>query len=162
MSTSASEVRKEAVSEFIYGTITVLALLLVLDETGAGAWVSVVTIIASTYALALTKVYATSVAEMLAERSRLRREDLYEIWVQIRPLTVYAQLPTLILTLAGIGLIPPDAAFWVCYASGVLTLFAAGFFVGVRAGLSLNRSLVSGLFNGSVGVAIIILKFLTH
>ena len=64
---SHEAVDKTAISEAIYGMMTVLALIVVLEDNPPGPW-RVVAIIGATYALAFAKAYANVVAEILSKR----------------------------------------------------------------------------------------------
>lgn len=153
---------KTAISEAIYGMITILALIVVLEENPRGPWQVVITIVAATCALAFARAYASTVAEILSKGEHLTRATLRAIWREARPLIVYPQLPTLVFVLSALGLFPLDLAFWVAEAVGVLSLLFAGYLVGRRVGLSRFRSLLSSLAIGVVGGLVILVQVLTH
>lgn len=120
---SHEAVDKTAISEAIYGMITVLALIVVLEQNPPGPWRTVGTIIAATCALAFARAYANVVAEVLSKRENLRRDALRVVWLEVRPLIAYPQLTTLVFVLSALGLFPLGFAFWVAEAVGVLSLF---------------------------------------
>jgi hypothetical protein len=153
---------KEDISEVIYGTITILALVLVLEEHPEAPWRVVGTIVAATLALAVARAYAGTVAETLSRGEPLKRSELRAIWREARPVMVYAQLPTLAFVLSALGLFPLGLAFWIAEAVGLFILLLAGYLVGRRVGSSRLRSLFSSLVIGSAGGLIILLKILTH
>jgi hypothetical protein len=70
---------KEDISEVIYGTITILALVLVLEEHPEAPWRVVGTIVAATLALAVARAYAGTVAETLSRGEPLKRSELRAI-----------------------------------------------------------------------------------
>lgn len=155
---SHKAVDKTAISEAIYGMITVLAFIVVLEENPAGPWSIVVTIIAATCVLASAKAYANAVAEILSKRGHLRRDALRTVWREVGPLIVFPQLTTLVFVISALGLFSLGTAFWVAEAVGVLSLFFAGYLMGVSVGLSRPRSLLSSLAIGVVGGLIISIK----
>ncbi len=157
---SHEAVDKIAISEAIYGMITVLALIVVLEQNPPGPWRIVFTIIGATCGLAFARAYANVVAEVLTKREKLRREALLAVWREVRPLIVYPQLTTLVFVLSALGLFPLGFAFWVAEAVGVLSLFLAGYLMGGRVGISRFRSLFSSLAVGVVGGLIISVKIL--
>ena len=158
--TRASE--KSAISEVVYGTITILAVILALEEYASGPWQVAFTIVGTTYALAFARAYADLIAETLHRGRRLGRYDLLLIWREARPVMVYSQLPTLVFVLSALGLLPLGLSFMIAETVGVLVLFFAGYLVGRRVGASRLRSLLSSLAIASVGGLVILLKVLTH
>ena len=115
---------KEDTSDVIYGTITILAL--VLEEHPEAPWRVVGTIVAATLALAVARAYAGTVAETLSRGEPLKRSQLRAIWREARPVMVYAQLPTLAFVLSALGLFPLGLVFWIAEAVGLFILFARG------------------------------------
>lgn len=151
-----------ASEEALYGMITGLALIVVLEESPSGPWRVVVIIVAATCAFAFAKAYASMVAEILSKGEHLTRGTLRSAWREVRPLMVYLQLPTLVFVLSALGFLSLDLAFRVAQAVGVFSLFLAGYSMGRRVGFSCPRSRVSGLAIGVVGGMIISLRVLTH
>lgn len=149
---------KAAISEAIYGMITVLALIVVLEQNPPGPWRTVITIIGATCALAFVRAYANAVAGVLSTREKLRRDALRAVWREVRPLIMYPQLTTLVFVLSALGLFPLGFAFWVAEAVGTLSLFFAGYLMGRRVGFLRFRSLFSSLAVGVVGGLIISVK----
>lgn len=153
---------KEAVSEVIYGTVTLMAVVIALENGGYGPWRVVAVILVATYTLAFAKVYANTIAEMLAKGRRISMREVRGIWRESRPVTIYSQLPTLAFVLSGLGVFSLGAAFWIAQLTGVAILFIAGYLVGRRVGASAARSVFSGFAVGAVGAAIMLLKLLSH
>ena len=153
---------RSAISEVVYGTITILAVILALEEHSSGPWQVTFTIVGTTYALAFARAYADLIAETLHRGRRLGRSDLLLIWREARPVMVYSQLPTLVFVLSAVGLLPLGLSFTIAETVGVLVLLFAGYRVGRRVGASRLRSLLSGLAIASVGGLVILLKVLTH
>lgn len=157
---SHEAVDKLATSEAIYGMITVLALIVVLENNPPGPWRIVFTIIGATCGLAFARAYANVVAEVLSKREKPRRDALRVAWREVRPLILYPQFTTLVFVLSALGLFPLGFAFWVAEAVGVLSLFFAGYLMGRRVGFLRFRSLFSSLAVGVVGGLIVSVKIL--
>ena len=153
---------KSAISEVLYGTVTVLAVILVLENHAEGASQVVFAVVGTTWALAFARVYADLIAEILRRGQRFRRSDLQRIWHEVRPVMVYSQLPTLVFILSALGLLPLDLSFEIAQTLGVLVLFAVGYAVGRKVGQSRLRSLLSSFVIAAIGGSIILLKIFTH
>ena len=69
--TGGERFSKHSVSKAIYGSISVLAVLLVLEEHPPAAWRAAVTLFGSALAIALAEAYSETVAEMISRRVRL-------------------------------------------------------------------------------------------
>lgn len=157
-----AESGKSAIAEVLYGTVTVLAVVLVLEEHASGAWGVVFSIVGTTWALAFARAYADSIAEILHRGHRFGRADLRRVWREVRPVMFYSQLPTLVFVLSAFGLFPLGLSFEIAQTLGVVILFLAGYFVGRKVGLSVPRSLLASLTIGVLGTSIILLKIFTH
>ena len=153
---------KLATSEVIYGTITILAVILALEEYASSPWGVTLGVVGTTLTLAFARAYSDSIAEMLHRGRHFERSDLLLIWREARPVMVYSQLPTLAFVLSALGLLPLSLSFTIAKILGMLVLSFAGYLVGKRVGLSRFRSLLSGLTVASLGGLVILLKVLTH
>ena len=156
------ESRTSAISEVLYGTVTVLAVVLVLEEHASGAWQVILAVVGTTWALAFARAYADFIAEILRRGHRFGRSDLRRIWREVRPVMFYSQVPTLVFVLSALGLFPLGLSFKIAQTLGVFVLFLAGYAVGRRVELSRPRSLLSGLVIAGIGTSIILLKIFTH
>lgn len=98
------------VSKAIYGSISVLAVLLVMEEHPPTAWQAALTLFGTTLAIALAEAYSATVAEVIAQRKRLDAHEIKAIWHHTQPILISANLPTLILLLSYTGLYTVPAA----------------------------------------------------
>lgn len=154
-------VDETAISETIYGMITVLALILVLWENPRGPWQAVVTIVAATCALAFAKAYASTAAEVLPEGEHLTRQPP---GCMARGQAADGVPPTAHdgARALGTGLLAARSRVRDRTGVGVFSLLFAGCLMGRRVGLSRFHSPFSSLAIGVASALIILLKVLIH
>src|SRR5436190_19074162 len=79
------------VSRAIYGLITVLAVLEVMELHPPTAWHAAASLFGATLAVALIEAYADSIAEIVARGKHLSRNDLRSIGHDVAPVMIGAQ-----------------------------------------------------------------------
>lgn len=145
-----SGVSRAAVSRAIYGLVTVLAVLQVMEIQHPSAWQGTATLFGTTLAVALVDAYSDAIAEMLAERRRLTRDDLREIGREVAPALAGAQPPTLLLLISAFGLISVEQAISLAQIVALVLLFGYG----LRVGQLLHDDWLRRFAGGLVVVAI--------
>jgi hemolysin III len=153
---------KDFVSKAIYGLISVLAVLLIMEEHPPTAWKAAGILFGTVLALAMAETYSAAIAETIAGQRRLDRQEIMEIWHDTRPILLTANLPTLVILLSGAGLYSMQAALIIARSAIYLTLFVFGLQVGHLFHASRWRIWLSGLFTAGIGVLIGLMKFLLH
>lgn len=150
------------VSKAIYGLISVLAVLQVLQVHPPSAWHATVAVFGTTLAVALTDAYSESVAEMLSTRHSLTGDDLRAIGRDVAPVLAGAQAPTVLLLLSAVGLISLDLALTLAQIVVFVLLFGFGWRVGQLLHEHLPRQLASGLFLLAIGGLVVGIKTAFH
>jgi hemolysin III len=153
---------KDFVAKAIYGLISVLAVLLVMEEHPSTAWKAAAILFGTVLALAMAETYSATIAETIAGQRRLDHEEILEIWHDTRPILLTANLPTLVILLSGTGLYSMETALLIAKSVIYLALFAYGLQVGHLLHASRGRILLSGLFTAGIGAWIGLMKFLLH
>jgi hypothetical protein len=153
---------QDFVAKAIYGLITVLAVVLVMEEHPPTAWIAAGTLFGTVLVVALAETYSKTIAEIIAGRKRLDREEIIEIWHDTRPILLTANLPTLVILLSGAGLYSIETALIIAKSMIYLALFVYGLQVGYLLHASRWRILLSGLFTAGIGALIGLMKFLLH
>lgn len=159
---SASGVSHAPVSRAIYGLITVLAVLQVLEIETPSAWHATVVLFGTTVAVALVDAYSESIAEMLAERHWLTWNDLRAIGRNVTPVLVGAQGPTVILLLSALGLLSVGLAISLAQVVAFALLFGFGWRVGQLLHEHWLRQLASALFLVAIGGLVLGIKVIFH
>jgi hypothetical protein len=155
-------VSREPVSRAIYGLITVLAVLQVMEVHQPSAWHGTATLFGTTLAVALADAYSDSVAEMLSEQRWISRSDLGAIGRDVAPILAGAQAPTLLLLLSAFGLISVELAITLAQIAAFLLLFGYGWRVGRLLHENRLRQLVSGLMLVAIGGLVVGIKAAFH
>jgi hypothetical protein len=153
---------KDFVSKAIYGLISVLAVLLTMEEHPPTAWIAAGILFGTVFVLAIAETYSATIAEIIAGQKRLDRQEFMEIWHDTHPILLTANLPTLVILLSGAGLYSMETALIIAKSAIYLTLFAYGLQVGHLLHASRWRILLSGLFTAGIGALIGLMKFLLH
>ena len=130
VTTPEQPVSREPVSRAIYGLITVLAVLQVLELHPPSAWRGTLTLFGTTVAVALVDTYCASIAEMIAASRRLSWDDLREIGHDVAPVLAGAQGPTVLLLLSVFGLFSVESAISLAQVVAFLLLFGYGWRIG--------------------------------
>jgi hemolysin III len=149
-------------SKAIYSLITVMALLLVMEDHPPTALQGAITLFGATLAIALAEVYAETIAETIAHHRRLGIEELRHIRQIISPVLLGAQAPTLILVASAFGLFSVETAIEISKWIILLLLFGCGFRVAQILHESRFQQIVSGLIIVAIGSLIIIIKTIFH
>ncbi|HEY6634911.1 MAG TPA: hypothetical protein VI141_04780, partial [Acidimicrobiia bacterium] len=120
----------ERVSAASYGTVLMIAALLVVDagdvESGWG-WELLVGVGAATW---VAHLYAEVLGEHVRNADALRSHELRKAMVDGLPILLAAVLPAMALLLARLDLVAPRQAFWIAVALALLQLVGVGAYVG--------------------------------
>ncbi len=156
------DIRHTPVSKAIYGVITVLAVLQVLEAHPPSAWSGAVFLFGTTVAVALVDAYSESIAIMLAQERGLTLGDLREIRHEVAPVLVGAQAPTLLLIASAFGLMSVERAISLAQVVAFMLLFSYGWRVGTMLHEHWLRRIVSGLILVAIGAIAVGIKAAFH
>jgi len=152
----------EAAFGMIYGSVTVLGLLLAMGAHPGPPFRSAVVLLGTVVAIVLAKGFAEVMSTAVMRQQRIVRADFAAAWRHGQPTLVAANLPTLLFLAAAAGLWSADRAVVLSqiYCTGLLML------VGARVGWVLDGRIVpavlGAVFAGAVGIALSVLKVLLH
>jgi hypothetical protein len=155
-------VNRVSVARSIYGLVTVLAVLQVMEEHPPTAWEGAATLFGTTLAVALLEAYCNAIAQMLSERRSLARHELRAIWRDVAPVLIGAQGQTLLLVASVFGLLDVEDAIWLAQAVALLFLFAYGWRLGRALHETLLRQILSGLMLVAIGAFVVGIKVAFH
>jgi hemolysin III len=150
------------VSRAIYGSISVLAVVLVMQEHPPSVARAAATLFGTSLAIALAEAYSETIAEMLAQRRGLNLNETGDIWRRAQPILFAANVPTAIVLIAAAGLFSVDDALNVAEFAIYVSLFIWGVRVGQLLHDSWLRALASGLITTGIGVLIGLIKVVFH
>jgi len=146
----------------IYGVIITATLLITLENYEDSAWDMIATIVFTLLAVAISEYYATLFEKGFENRSKLKREELLEIFVDCLYMFYGSLIPILIFLLAAFGIMHTLTAFNLAEATVSLLLVMYGYLYGRIGGHSQVRSLLYGLGNFGLVAGIVLIKSLTH
>lgn len=142
----------------VYGSIVVLALVLVLDHEHATARTAIVSIIGAVLVVAIAEAYAETLQTMISGHHELRGSDRLEIGAGIAVHGVAAIMPITFFVLSALGAMKLETAYTTArwFGVGVLGLYAFGAYR--AAGMTVTRSLVAGGVLTAIGIVLVLLK----
>lgn len=146
----------------IYGLLTVLALLVAMEEHPPTPLRASVTLFGAIFGIALAEAYSEWIAEMLAHRRPLSREELRGIWRVVAPVMLGAQPPTVVLLISALGFLPVETAIDVGQWTDLALLYLFGVRVGRVAQQTWPLAIGSGAIATATGALIILVKSLFH
>jgi hypothetical protein len=145
----------------IYGIIAATAVIAVTGRHEPPGRVLAVTA-ATLLVFWLAHVYAEALARHLRGATRLRLATITETMVQERPMLEAPTLSLLLLLLGALGLLDDHAAVNLALWAGVVQLVGWGAAYARRQGWGWPTAVVTGLVNGTFGVAVIALEVFIH
>ena len=153
---------KAFVAKSLYGSVTLLAVLLSLEDHLPTAWHGASLLFGTALSVALAEAFSESISQVIAGKKRLDRAELRAIWHETRPVLLAAYPPLLMMVLAGIG--------WLSVATAITLakrlIYATLFLYGLRIGYLLHgpklRMFLAGVFTLGIGGLLGLIKLLFH
>lgn len=153
---------KHFVAKSLYGSITLLAVLLSFEDHLPTAWHGASLLFGTALSVALAEAFSESISQVIAGQKKLNRAELIEIWHETKPVLLAAYLPLLMMVLSGLGWFSVSTA--ITLAKGLI--YATLFLYGVRIGYLLHgpkiRVFLAGLFTLGIGGLLGLIKLLFH
>lgn len=144
----------------VYGSIVVLAMVLVLDHEHASSATAIVSIVGAVFVVAVAEAYAEFLQEMIAHRRALNRDERRQIVAGITVHGVAALAPIVFFVLARLDVLALQTAYTIAKWVGVAVLGFYAFAAYRAAGLGVRRSLLAGAALTLVGLSLVGLKAL--
>jgi hypothetical protein len=152
------ERRAERATAACYGTVLVLAALVVIDadEVASGLGWELVTGVG--LATLVAHLYAEVVGDHLRHAAALGRREVKRAMADGSPILLATVLPALILLLGRIGVLTTRSALWLSVAVAVLQLVGVGSIVGLAVSPRGSHVWVYAAVTAGFGVIIVLLK----
>jgi hypothetical protein len=146
----------------IYGSITVLSILMAAGSRPEVPLETAAILFGSVLAITLAKAFAELMAHAIETGERITRHVWRAAWSHSSATLAVANAPTFLFIAAGLGWLPLGFAVllshWICIALLLV--------LGARAGWVIDRrigpAVLGGLFAGGIGVALSLMKLFTH
>lgn len=146
----------------VYGSIMVLSVLIAAGHHPQEPFQTAVVIFGSILAITLAKAFAELMAHALETGERVTRKSWKDAWRHSSPTLTVANLPALFFILAGFEWMTVYQASMLSQITAIALLS----FLGTRVGWVIEQrvipAILGGIFFGSIGLALGVLKFLIH
>lgn len=153
---------KNFISEGIYGMITSLAVILIMESHLSNYWDASLTLFGSVLVVTLAKAYSDTIAEVITQKRKLELSELRIVWYHAAPILISANIPTLIILLSGSGLYSVPTALYVSKIFIYILLFLYGIVVGQLMHESRLRIIFTGFMTSGIGLLISFIKIFFH
>lgn len=146
----------------IYGAIMVMSVLIAAGHHPQAPYETASVLFGSVLAITLAKAFAELMSHALDSGERLTRAAWRNAWHHSSPTLAVANLPTLFFVFAGLGWITPETASALAQIVAVAMLAVLGARVGWVIDGKVMPAVLGGVFSGSVGLALAVLKYMIH
>ena len=161
MTTQAKQI-DEAAFGVVYGSITVMALLMGMHTPIENPGHQALLLFGSVFVVAVAKAYAEICERMLQSGNAAGWSDIRAVWGHSRTVLLAANGPTLAFLLSAIGLYDPDTALTMAQIVAIALLGWFGGRIGWRVRGSIVSMFLGAVLTGGLGLAITLLKFVIH
>jgi len=152
----------EAAFGVIYGTITVLSLLMATHQPIEDPLRTALVLFGAVLAVALAKAYAEICERMLAEARAANASDFASAWRHSRTVLLAANAPAACLLIAAMGVWSVDGGFVLAQVTAIGSLVYFGGRIGWRIRQSVLSMLAGAGVTATIGVVISATKYLAH
>lgn len=146
----------------IYGSVTVLSLIMALGNHPEKPLKSAAILFGSVVAISLAKAFAEVMSHAIETGERITRRSFAEVWDHARTTLIAANLPALLFVISAIGLLTVERAVSLTQVYCTALLMLVGGRVGWRIDGSVLSAVLGALFAGGVGLTLAVLKYLIH
>lgn len=149
--------------ESVYGTILVSGMIVVSGSHDASSWETFLTVIGTVFVFWSAHVYAGTVAGHTEsdDDEPLRSAFQHSLQRSIG-FVISAALPSLVLLLGALRVVPDALANWIALWLGVVVLAFLGYIALASRGRSWPIRILGSLGTAGFGIAMILLKALIH
>lgn len=160
--TSTVERRQRNAFGVIYGSVTVMALILSLPEDGAQPVKTAVMLFGSVLAITLAKVVAQVSSDAMERRRPFRLPEYVDAWRHASPILLAANLPTAMIAFAALGIYSVPMAILLAELTSIALLGVDGYSIGRVVYGRVLPGLIHSAFTSGIGVGLALLKFALH
>lgn len=146
----------------IYGSVTVMALLLATGHGNNGALETATILFGSIFAIVLAETFAKISSDAAHKRQPFGWADVRAGWNHSRPTLIAANTSTLLILVSLTGLYDLHTGIVLAQVSAIVLLTLCGFSIGwVIYGRALP-SIGHGAFTGGIGLVLALVKYVLH
>ncbi|SEQ84119.1 hypothetical protein SAMN05428995_11043 [Loktanella sp. DSM 29012] len=146
----------------IYGSITVMALLLALGHGSDGPVETAVILFGSIFAIVLAEAFAKISSDAVQTRHSFGWSEIKKGWHHSAPTLAAVTVPTVLILVAAPGLYSLDTGVALAQAAAIGLLAIYGYSIGWVIYGRVFPSLMHGAFTGTIGCGLAGVKYLLH
>ena len=150
--------RSERSAHAIYGLIIVTTALAADRAFAEDAFAALVTVWGAGLVLLCAHLYSALVAELGTKGRLLSHAEQHILIADNLPLLASVVIPTVLLIIAGLGVMELELAISLSIAAAVVALFLVGAHQAAESGASVVMRIVVGAVGAGLGVAVIVLE----
>lgn len=150
--------------ESVYGVLLVSGMIVVAGSHGSSSWQVFWTVIVTVIVFWAAHVYAGTVARhgLAVEGVMGLRQAFSEAFRRSLGLLFSALIPSAILLLGALEVVPDALTIWIALWAGVVVLAVLGFVAYRRRGAPLHLQLLGAFGTAAFGLVMIFLKAVVH
>lgn len=146
----------------IYGSITVLALLLAQGHGSGKPVETAIILFGSIFAIVLAETFAKVSSDAVHRRKSFGWSDVKQGWHHSKPTLLAANIPTLLIALAATGIYGFDTGVALAQIAAIALLAVYGYSIGWVIYRRTVPGLLHGAFTSGIGMVLALVKFLLH
>lgn len=146
----------------IYGSVTVMALLLSAEHGSDTPVKTAIILFGSILAIVLAETFAKISSDAVQNRQPIGWDAVRHGWHHSRPTLIAANIPTLVIATAATGWYSYDMAVGIAQLAAIILLVIYGFSIGWVIYGRVIPGMLHAAFTGSIGAALALLKFTIH
>lgn len=146
----------------IYGSVTVMALLMATGHGSDNAIQTAVILFGSTFAIVLAEAFAKISSDAVQKRQSFGWAEIRHGWHHSRPTLIAANIPTLLIAVSATGVYGYQTGVILAQISAIGLLAVYGYSIGWVIYRRVVPGLLHGAFTSGIGVALAMVKFVLH
>lgn len=146
----------------IYGSITVLALLMSVPHTAEEPIKTAFILFGSVLAITMAKAFAQVSSDSVNKRQQLSMHEVRHAWSHSAPTLLAANIPTLLITGSASGFYTFATSIWLAQIAAIGLLAIYGYSIGWVIYGRRIPGLLHAAFTSGIGIALALMKFIIH
>lgn len=146
----------------IYGSVTVMALLMATGHGDGGALKTAVILFGSIFAIVLAESFAKISSDAVQQRQSFGWAEVRHGWHHSRPTLIAANIPTALIAGSSLGIYSFDTAIAFAQISAISLLAVYGYSIGWVIYRRSVPGLLHAAFTSGIGVSLAAVKYMLH
>ncbi len=153
---------KELISQEIYGTIIVMALLLYFLGYETDHYKVIIKLVGTVTALGFAEAYAQFIGAHIEKMGFISKEELRRLFRLVWEVVLTAIVPCILILVSKAGAFSLDVAIQISVVFGVLSLFFYGLVCAEVSRFTTVGKILFAMGSGCVGIFAIVFKYFLH